>query len=1332
MPKSICRLLALGSLVLAAPAFAQTLSLLDARVVEGSAGDALLVFEARLSAPASGTVRFDFATSDGSATYGSTTASDDYRLVSLGALSIPAGQTQMLVSVPVNGDLEVEANEFLNAAIYNVSGATVARAAAKGLIVNDDNKMLVNAPLDPGAQTGSTGYANEFSALSGDGRYVAFVSTGRDLVAGRPGNTVKNVYVRDTRTGITTLASVAADGGDTDGDSTMPVLSDNGRYLAFQSMATNIAANDFNGGTDVFLRDLQTGTTTLVSVDASGTGPSAGWSSKPSMSANGRFVAFHSGGQLVAGIDTYGRTQSYVRDVQAGTTVLASRDPYGGPGADPEGGYAPHLSSDGRYVSYDRNGSEPWRRDLQAGTSTIAIFTYGSGPIGSNSYNYGISSDGRYVVFLSWSSNLTNQCSGTGGQIFVSDLQTRTTRCASMFSDGTPSYSAFYPSMSRDGRYVAYQARGAAVGEPWDGYSRIFVRDMQANTTTLASFNAQGGPESGDASEMASISADGRVVSFVSYSTEMLPGDGNGEPDIFRVELPQDPSLPRISIADASVLEGDSGTRQMVFTVSLSAPSASTVAFSASVGGGSASDAADYLPNAPTTYIPAGQTSATLAIEVYGDTTPELVETFNVYINGAYGAIVADGQAAGIIVNDDYPPPPTLSIADQFVVEGNSGTKLAYLTVSLSSPSATPVSFDIATANNTAQAGSDFVAATQTLTIPAGSTSVDFGVAIIGDGVVESPETFNVTISNPVGATISRAMAFCTIANDDSYPQISLNNFSIAEGNSGTKLATFTLTLSSPAASPVTYDIATSDGTAMAGSDYVARALTGQVIPVGASSASFSVTVNGDTTIEDDETFFATLSNVAGATSGPAGQGRVTLLNDDHIESLVVLDASVAEGNSGTRLATFTVQLSNPTAAPVSFTIATADGTAIAPADYVAKSQSFQIPAGAQTASFAVTINGDTAIESNETFLVNVSGVSGATVLDGQAVGTITNDDVLPTLSIADVSISEGNNSSKNVTFMVSLSAAASGTVSFNIATANGTAVAPGDYTAKTATAQTIPAGTLGKTFTVSIKGDKQVEPTESFFVNLSNVSGPVTLADGQAIGTIVNDDGATLSVARVTTGGLYDDVDDHRGDPVLAPREYALLLLDAAQQVCARAGGATIVGIDGVESMAVLADLADTANRTCARQPQYSAALKANGLGFLVERGTQVLAVSGANARASAATVLADGHARPLTVLLAATPSSDARERAAQVGELNRLVRARLAAEPRARLVVLGATGIDGLVDLTARSLPTAGGDAERIWVSPAMLEEFERVQLDIPGAPKSKPAQQVLQLQP
>jgi hypothetical protein len=1305
--------------LLALPACAQSLSLLDARVVEGNAGDALMVFEARLSAPASNAVRFNMLTLDRSAIAGS-----DYRSFSVSAITIPAGQTSILVSVPVNGDVEVEANEYFEAAISFASGATIARSVAKGLIVNDDDKMLVTAPADP-ALAGSAGYATDFSALSYDGRYVAFVSTARDLVAGRPANSVKNVYVRDSRTGVTTLATVAADGGDADGDSTLPSVSYDGRYVVFQSAATNLVANDGNGATDIFRRDLQTGTTTLVSLNAAGTGPSSGFSSKPGISSDARFIAFQSNGDIVAGVDNLGRVQAYLRDMQSGTTALVSRDPYGAPGADTQGGYAPHVNSDGRFVVYDRGGTEPWRRDMQAGTSTSALFSF----ISSTSYNYGISSDGRYILFDAWADNLDNRCDASASQVFVSDMITRTTRCASLMSTDTQSFSAFYPSMSGDGRFVAFQASGAAVGDPWDGSRRIFVRDLQADTTTVVSSNWQGGNVGGH-SEAAAISGNGRVVSFTSSATTMLPGDYNAQPDTFRVELPQDPSLPLLSISDATVLEDNSGAVSMVFTVSLSQPSATGVSFNVSTADGSAQAGSDYLAQNTGKSIPAGQTSTSVTIAVYGDTAVELAETFSAYITNVYGARVADGQGAGVIGNDDYPPVPTLSISDQFIVEGTGGTKPMAFTVSLSNSSATPVSFDIATANGTAIGGSDFVAAAQRLTIPAGSTSLDFIVDVIGDTLLEPGENFTVNLGNPSGATILRGTASGTIANDDAaYPQLSVGNVTVSEGNSGTRLATFTVSLSAASTNAVSFDIATSDGTALAGSDYVAQALSGQVIPAGATTASFSVTVYGDTAVEADETFKATLSNVVNA-NGNGVQGTATIANDD--VSLSIADVTLGEGDSGTKLATFTVQLSAPAPAPVNFTVATANGSASAPTDYVAKSQSLQIAAGTSSASFAVTVNGDTTIEPDESFQVNVGGVSGATVADGQAVGTITNDDFLPALSIGDASILEGNNSTRSVTFLISLSKAATATVSFNIATANGTAVAPGDYTAKSASAQTIPAGTLSKTFTVTIKGDKTIEPNETFFVNLSNVSGPVTLSDGQAVGNIVNDDGATLSVARVTTGGLVDDVEDRRGEPVVSAKEYALLLLDGARQVCARAGGAGIVGIDGIENLAVLADLADTANRTCARQPQYRAALKADGLGFLVDRGTQLLGVSGANARVGAVTVLAEGHARPLTVLLATTPSTNARERAAQAQELNRLVRARLAAEPQARLVVLGAAGIDGLVDLTARSLPTAGGDAERVWVSAAMLEEFDRVQLELPNAAKPDPSKQVLQLQP
>jgi uncharacterized protein len=225
--------------------------------------------------------------------------------------------------------------------------------------------------------------------------------------------------------------------------------------------------------------------------------------------------------------------------------------------------------------------------------------------------------------------------------------------------------------------------------------------------------------------------------------------------------------------------------------------------------------------------------------------------------------------------------------------------------------------------------------------------------------------------------------------------------------------------------------------------------------------------------------------------------------------NLSINDVSLNEGNAGTTSFTFTVSLSAPAGAGgVTFNIATADGTAIAPGDYTAKSLTSQtIPAGSSTYSFTVLVNGDTAPETNETFFVNVTSVTGATVTDGQGQGTIVNDDAAPNLTINDVSLNEGNAGTTTFTFTASLSAPApAGGVSFDIATANGSAMAPGDYTSKSLTGQTIPAGSSTYTFDVLVNGDTTPESDENFFVNVTNATNAI-VTDGQGQGSIVNDD---------------------------------------------------------------------------------------------------------------------------------------------------------------------------------------------------------------------------------
>jgi hypothetical protein len=358
-------------------------------------------------------------------------------------------------------------------------------------------------------------------------------------------------------------------------------------------------------------------------------------------------------------------------------------------------------------------------------------------------------------------------------------------------------------------------------------------------------------------------------------------------------------------------------------------------------------------------------------------------------------------------------------------------------------------------------------------------------------------------------------------------PNLTINDVTLTEGNSGTTTATFIVSFSAPAPSTdITFDIATQNNTATtANNDYVAKTLTGQIIPAGQTSYAFTVTINGDVTIENDETFFVNVANVLGATVVD-GQGVGTIQNDD-LPTLSINDVSLTEGNLGTKLFTFTVSLS--AAAPtggVTFDIATADGTAQdgnpggEDNDYVAQTVlAHTIPAGSSTYNFAVTLNGDSVIEPDETFFVNVTSVTGATVVDNQGLGTIQNDDN-PALSINDVTVTEGDSGTTTAVFTVTLSPSSNQTVTVNYTTANGTAIAPGDYQA-TSGMLTFNPGETSKPINVPVNGDTANEAIcETFFVNLSVPTGGATISDPQGQGSITDNDGTKLVISQIYGGG--------------------------------------------------------------------------------------------------------------------------------------------------------------------------------------------------------------------
>jgi len=236
-------------------------------------------------------------------------------------------------------------------------------------------------------------------------------------------------------------------------------------------------------------------------------------------------------------------------------------------------------------------------------------------------------------------------------------------------------------------------------------------------------------------------------------------------------------------------------------------------------------------------------------------------------------------------------------------------------------------------------------------------------------------------------------------------PNLTINDVTVGEGNVGTGTLNFVVTLSAPApAGGVTFDIATADGSATAGSDYVAQSLTGQTIAAGNNTFAFNVTGNGDTLFESDETFFVNVSSVVGAVVTD-GQGLGTFLNDDASPSVSLGSPSLAEGNVGTSVANVGVTLSAVAGTDITVAVSTADGTAtLGDNDYLAASSNVLIPAGSLSGNFPVTINGDTVVEADETIMVSglVMRQSGAPDRMPPSNGTITllNDDTASELSL--------------------------------------------------------------------------------------------------------------------------------------------------------------------------------------------------------------------------------------------------------------------------------------------------------------------------------------------
>ena len=550
-------------------------------------------------------------------------------------------------------------------------------------------------------------------------------------------------------------------------------------------------------------------------------------------------------------------------------------------------------------------------------------------------------------------------------------------------------------------------------------------------------------------------------------------------------------------------------------------------------------------------------------------------------------------------------PPPTLSVADTTIVEGNTGTRNAVFTVALTPATAATVTVDYATADGTATSGIDYGTVSGTLTFPPGTTTQTVSVPVFGDRDFELDETFFLNLSNPSAAEIVRAQGVGTIRNDDTGYALSVSDVSASEGGT----ATFTVSMLEASPQTVTVNYATADGTAVAGVDYTATSGTLTFAP-GETSQTVTVALLQDALDEADETFLLKLSGAVNALITDA-DGQATIVDDDPEPGLTIGDASVAEDHFGWDLE-LTVLLSAPSGREVSVRYATADGTAksgyglppglgnprVQPRHHRPQDDGDdrgrpdgrggrELPGGPHRAAKrdprrrpggGRPVDDDTLTKAEITSPslgslprlvhrdLHVDGGSrGPAVLalrghDARGYGDLQREpghnlsrtvSGLPTdgrnvhvrlwslleakwaandytyvaavgpgsaLSVANATVTEGHAGSASAVFTVTLTPVSAATVTVAYATSDGTAAAGTDYTAASGTLTFAPQQAT-QTIAVPVHGDGAVEPDETFRVTLSlPTNATISAGGGQAVGTIVNDD-PTLSVTRTGSG---------------------------------------------------------------------------------------------------------------------------------------------------------------------------------------------------------------------
>ena len=481
----------------------------------------------------------------------------------------------------------------------------------------------------------------------------------------------------------------------------------------------------------------------------------------------------------------------------------------------------------------------------------------------------------------------------------------------------------------------------------------------------------------------------------------------------------------------------------------------------------------------------------------------EDTETIFINLSSPSSGTLVDNQAVLYLVDDDNPP--TISITDNSTSNENAGA--TNLIVTLSASSSKTVTVDYNSIDATASSGADYTAVSGTITFNPGDNSTNIPISVLADTLDEDDEQLFVNLSNAMNSSIADSQGVLTIVDDDLAPSISISNATSADENS----VDMVVALSSASGRSVQVDLTASDGSALQGSDFNAYSST-LTFAAGESSKTVSIPLINDVMDEDNETFTVTLSSPINGTISSAA-ATATITDDDAPPSVSIQSVSGAE-NSGSLSSNVT--LSGASGKTVTVDYASADNTSTAGSDYTALGSTTLTFAPGQTSkTITASLTDDAVDEINETFNIQLSNPTNASIGSGVGVFEIVDNDPAPTISIADASSADETATATNL--VVSLSSASEKTINVDFASSDGTATASSDYTPTSGTLTFAP-GVTSQNIPVSILADSFDETNETVTVTLTNPSN-VTLSDAIGELTITDDDAApSISISDITT----------------------------------------------------------------------------------------------------------------------------------------------------------------------------------------------------------------------